>query len=162
MEDCYSPRSDFVGLAASGDVPLVGTQEADGNLKKLIEFTRDRDKSNRDWATMALGMHGPNNSEVLDALTAAAADEDCDVRAEAIEALARRSPQVALPLVARELSNPRCGFGVFEAAGIIADPSLVESLKQFDQDTDAHWIDETVREAIRACEMGSPVKAWIY
>ncbi len=162
MDDCYSPKSGFVGLAASGDVPLAGSDAAGENLKKLIDFTRDPDKSNRDWASMALGMYGPDTLEVIDALTAAADDDDCDVRAEAIEALARRRPELALPLIERELSNPQCGYGVFEAAGIIANPRLVESLKQFDRDTDAPWIDRTIRTAIKACETGTAVKAWIY
>ena len=162
MQEDYTPSSDFVGLAAGGDVPLDGSEEAASNLRRLIQFTRDEDKSNRDWATMALGMYGPDTADVLDALLHAANDSDCDVRAEAIEALARRRPQLALPLVERELRNPQCGFGVFEAAGIIADPSLVEGLKEFDQDTDAQWIDATVRDAIRACETGQPVTAWIY
>lgn len=162
MEDCYSPRSSFVGLAASGDVPLTGSKAAESNLKKLIDFTRDADKSNRDWATMALGIYGPDTPEVIDALTGAADDDDYDVRAEAIEALARRRPELTLPLVERELSKQRCGYGVFEAAGIIANPRLVGALKRFDRDTDSSWIDQTIREAIKACETGTPVKAWIY
>ena len=162
MEDDYSPKSDFVGLAATGDVPLAGSPQADRNLQRLIEFTRHPDKSNRDWATMALGQNAPDTPVVIDALIAAAEDQDCDVRAEAIEALARKGLKIALPLIARELATPRCGFGVFEAAGIVADPSLVEPLKRFDQDTDEPWIDSTIREAIKACETHSPVKAWIY
>lgn len=162
MEDCYQPTSDFVGLAASGDVPLTGGQLADDNLKRLIQFTRDEDKSNRDWATMALGMYGPETSEVLDALTAAAADVDCDVRAEALEALARRDSQLTLPLVAKELTRDRCGLGVFEAAGIIAHPSLVKGLKRFDDDCEPHRLYDTIRTAIRACETSTPVEAWIY
>ena len=162
MEESYSPQSDFVGLAATGDVPLDGSPEADSNLHRLIEFTRHPDKSNRDWATMALGQYAPDTTVVIDALIAAADDQDCDVRAEAIEALARKGLEVALPLIARELATPRCGFGVFEAAGIVADSSLVEPLRRFDKDTDEPWIDRTIRDAIQACETNTPVKAWIY
>jgi HEAT repeat protein len=109
---------------------------------------------------MALGMYGPDTEETREALMAAADDEDCDVRGEAIEALARRDPMLALPLVERDLARPECGYGVFEAAGLIADPSLVEALRNFDRDTDPH--NSTIRQAIRACEAATPVKAWQY
>lgn len=47
--DDYLPKSEFVGLAGSGGVPLAGGEFADENLKLLISFTGDPDKSNRDW-----------------------------------------------------------------------------------------------------------------
>ena len=159
-DENYTPKSDFVWLAAHEEVPLAGSAEGDANLKMLIRFTKDPDKSNRDWATMALGMYGPDTEETRRALLAAADDEDCDVRAEAIEALARRDVSLALPLVQRDLSRSPCGCGVFIAAGLIAAPSLVEPLKNFDFDSEATWIDSNVRDAIRACEEGVPVKHW--
>ena len=109
---------------------------------------------------MALGMYGPDTEETRLALLAAAEDDDCDVRAEAIEALARRDVSLALPLVERELSGSQCGYGVFIAAGLIAVPSLIEPLKNFDFESDATWIDRNIREAIRACEEGVPVPHW--
>ena len=159
-DDLYTPQSDFVWLAAHEEVPLAGSPEGDANLKMLIRFTKDPDKSNRDWATMALGMYGPDTDETRRALLAAADDEDCDVRAEAIEALSRRDVNLALPLVQRELAEARCGYGVFIAAGLIAAPSLLEPLKNFDFESEATWIDTNIREAIRACEEGIPVQQW--
>jgi HEAT repeat protein len=155
MED-YLPKSDFLALAGSGGVPLAGNKFADENLELLVSFTRDPDKSNRDWATMALGMYGPDTQITRDALIAAADDEDCDVRGEAIEALAERDASIALPLVQRDLSRSPCGYGVFVAAALIADPRLIEPLKKFDRDTDAGWMDELIRDAIRACQLGDP------
>ena len=158
MNEDYTPKSDFVALAATGDVPLSGSDLAEGNLKRLIDFTRDSDKSNRDWATMALGTYGPDIAETRVALIAAANDVDCDVRGEAIEALARRDPLLALPLVQRDLARSECGYGVFEAAGLIAHSSLVDALQAFDRDTDPH--NSTIRQAIQACLSGTPVQAW--
>jgi HEAT repeats len=160
MDDLYTPKSDFVALVASGDVPLTGSNQADGNLRLLIAFTRDEDKSNRDWATMALGMYGPDTEETRKALMVAANDEDCDVRAEAIEALARRDVNLALPLVERDLSQAECGYGVFIAAGLIAEPRLVDALRRFDCDPDPHHA--SILDAIRACQAGNPVEAWKY
>lgn len=160
MEDGYTPKSDFVALAADGEIPLSGSSEADKNLKLLIDFTQDQDKSNRDWATMALGMYGPDNVTVRAVLVRAANDEDSDVRGEAIEALARRDVELALPLVRRDLQSERCGSGVFIAAGLVADPSLVELLKAFDFDSAAPWIDSKIRDAIRACETTTPIEQW--
>lgn len=159
-DDTYTPLSDFVWLAAHDEVPLAGSAEGDANLRMLIRFTKDPDKSNRDWATMALGMYGPETEETQAALLAAANDDDSDVRAEAIEALARRDADLALPLIKRDLQRRPCGSGVFIAAGIVAEPSLVELLKPFDFDSASPWIDEDVREAIRACENGKPIENW--
>lgn len=160
MDDHYTPKSDFVALASGGHIPLSGTNEAESNLRRLIGFTQDPDKSNRDWATMALGMYGPDTDETREAPIAAADDKDSDVRGEAIEALARRDLKLALPLVKRDLQRVPCGYGVFIAAGLVADPSLVELLNSFDFDSDAPWIDENVRDAIRACETQNPIEAW--
>lgn len=159
-DDTYTPLSDFVWLAAHDELPLVGSAQGDANLKMLIRFTRDADKSNRDWATMALGMHGPDTEETRAALLAAADDDDSDVRAEAIEALARRDARLALPLIKRDLQRQPCASGVFIAAGIVADPSLVELLRPFDFDTKSPWIDEDIRDAISACKSQKPIEAW--
>ena len=155
MEDeIYSPKSDFVWPAANGEVPLGATPEGQANLKLLIAFTEDSDMSNRDFATMALAMHDADTPEIRAALLRAADDEDRDVRGEAIEGLAKRNREIALPLVQRELAQSDVGYGVFVAAAILADASLVEPLRRFDYETDSPWVDDTVREAIGACETG--------
>ena len=160
MDELYAPKSDFIWMVVNEEASLTGSEAADQNLRLLIGFTRDEEKSNRDWATMALGMHGPQTAEVRDALLAAADDEDSDVRGEAIEALARRDVNLALPLVKRELQRVPCGCGVFRAAGIVADPSLIELLKPYDFESAAPWIDSDISDAIAACEAGTPIKHW--
>jgi hypothetical protein len=154
MDELYQPDSDFVALAAHGHVPLEGNELASENLEMLVAFTRDDCKSNRDFAVMALGMYGPLTKDVLKALLLAADDPDLDVRGEAIEGVARRNAGLALPLVRRELGERECGYGVFIAAGIIADQTLVDLLKTFDGKTDASWVDDTIRDAIHACSTG--------
>jgi len=157
-DNSYTPLSDFVWMAAHDEVPLAGSAQGDANLKLLVRFTRDPDKSNRDWATMALGLHGPDTEETRAALVAAADDDDPDVRAEAIEALARRATDLALPFIRRDLQRQPCGSGIFIAAAIVADPSLVELLRPWDFDTASPWIDEDVRDAIKACETKQPIE----
>jgi HEAT repeat protein len=152
----YTPKSDFVWLVANGNAPLDGGALGDANLKTLVGFMKDPDKSNRDWATMALGMYGPDTEEVQRALIAAADDEDVDVRGEAIEALARRNANTARPFVERELSNGHCGYGIFAAASMIADPSLLKLLQPYKRKTDAPWVDSHVQQAIGACKTGVP------
>jgi HEAT repeat protein len=159
-EENYTPSSDFVWMAAHDEVPLAGSAQADANLSLLIRFTKDPDKSNRDWATMALGMYGPDTDVTTAALLAAANDADADVRAEAIHALAKRDPKSAMPLIKRDLQREPCGYGVFIAAGLLADRGLVDLLRRFDFDTASPWIDRDVRAAIAACESETPVEAW--
>lgn len=152
MEEGYWPKSDFLSMVANGEVPLTGTAGGEHNLRLLIAFTRDPDVSNRDWATMLLAQQEVDTPEVRQALLLAAQDADCDVRAEALEGLAERDKELALPLVERELSGDACGYGTFQAARLIAEPSLLPGLRRWSgRFEEASW-DELVSEAIVACQ----------
>lgn len=159
LHECYTPKSDFVALAASGDLPLVGSDEADRNLRLLIAFTSDSDVSNRDWATMTLAMQDIDTLEVRAALRAAAEDSDVDVRAEALEGLAQRDKDLALPLVHRELAREECGYGAFKAALSLAHPSLLEGLRGWAGKSGTPWIDDEIKDAIAACEAAQARRA---
>jgi hypothetical protein len=149
----YFPKSDFLCRVANDEVPLIGSNAAEHNLRLLIGFTRDPDLSNRDWATMLLAQQDIDTPEVRQALLSAADDSDGDVRAEALQGLAERDKALARPLVERELGKDDCGYGTFEAARIIAHPSLLDGLRNWTGKFPEMSWNAVVREAIAACEM---------
>jgi hypothetical protein len=151
MDEPYLPKSDFVWMAANDEVPLAGSDAGDQNLRLLIAFTRDPDVSNRDWATMTLAVQQINTSEVRDALLAAAEDDDAAVRAEALVGLVQRDKELALPLVECELKREQCAYGTFQAATLLAHPSLLEGLRGWTDQGGAPWIDAEIADAISAC-----------
>lgn len=153
LEGNYAPASQFLRMVASDEVPLSGSDMAEDNLRRLIDFTRDADVSNRDWATFLLAHVDIDTAEVRQALLAAAEDSNIDVRAEALEGLAMRDKLLALPLVERELAKDKCGLGAFEAARLIAHPALTGLLRKFHfPESDVY---NAVRAAINACEGSS-------
>ncbi len=154
MEEGYWPSSDFLCMVANDEVPLTGSAAGEQNLRLLMEFTRDPDVSNRDWATMLLSRQEIDTPEVRQVLLRAADDSDCDVRAEALEGLAERDKELARPLVERELCSDDCGYGTFEAARLIADPSLLPALRIWNGRFEESSWNELVSEAIAACEAG--------
>lgn len=148
MSEPYTPASDFLHMVIGDEIPLVGSDFADRNLRLLIAFMSDEDVSNRDWATMLLAGKDIDTVEVRKALIAAANDDEAAVRGEALEGLAERDKAIALPLVIRELQRDECGYGVFQAARIIGDPCLLDPLRAWAGEEGAPWIDD----AIAACE----------
>lgn len=157
MTELYRPASDFLEAVAADEVPLFGSDFAAANFQRLIAMTRDEDRSNRDWATLLLSQQDVDTPEVREALTIAACDEDDVVRAEALLGLAQRDRELALPFVITALSGERACMPVFEAAALIADPSLVELLRPWAQSSDDDFLDKLAREALAACESGEPV-----
>lgn len=152
MDEPYLPEADFIVMVANGDVPLTGSPMADENLKLLIAYTTDAVVSNRDWATMVLAGHAPDTPEVRAALLAATEDVEACVRGEALQGLAERDKECALPLVRRELERDQCSYATFQAAQIVADPSLLGGLRAWTGRGGASWIDDQVLVAIQACE----------
>ncbi|WP_165321879.1 lyase [Rhizorhabdus phycosphaerae] len=153
MDEPYLPEADFIVMVANEDIPLTGSVMADHNLKLLIAYTRDEIVSNRDWATMVLAGHGPDTAEVLAALLSAAEDTDACVRGEALQGLSERDRDRALPLVRRELMREECAYATFQAAHFLADASLLEGLRAWAGRGGASWINSTIEDAIRACEL---------
>ena len=152
VQEGYRPTSDFLRMVANDEVPLTGSEWAEQNLRLLISFTRDLDVSNRDWATMLLAQQEIDTADVRQALLSAAEDGDVDVRAEALQGLAERDKQLALPLVERELARDECGYGALEAARLIAHPALTSGLRNWEGKFSESWWNDLVRDAITACE----------
>lgn len=152
MAERYEPSSEFLKMVIEDDVPLEGSQQAEANLRHLIAMTRDEHVANRDWATMLLAQEEIDNPEVRKALLASANDEDDVVRAEAILGLARRDRMLALPLVRDALFTENACMAVFEAAAVVAHPSLVEALEPWVESSDCDHLDRLAREAMEACQ----------
>ncbi len=154
MEDSYEPTSEFLRHFAGGNVPLSGNEFADANLRRLIQMTRDRDLTNRDWATFILAQADVDTAAVRDALLRAATDEDEMVRAEALCGLARRDASIALPFVLAALDTGDVIAPIFEAAALCAHRSLVEPLMEFSYPTSMTYLRDLVAKALIACETG--------
>lgn len=155
MTASYEPTSEFLKAIVSGDVLLAGDEFADASLLRLIDLTRDNDRSNRDWATMLLAQQEADTIAIRTALRAAADDEDDVVRAEAICGLAARAPELALPLAARELSGETACMALFEAAETLAHPSLIDILRIWAEPSDSTMLDEAAAQALHACELAA-------
>ena len=82
----------------------------------------------------------------------AAEDKHEYVRAEAILGLARRDKALALPLLQRELRGEQVAMPLFEAAALVADPSLADDLRQFASPSGDSFLDELATKALAACE----------
>lgn len=137
------------------EVPLTGSEFAERNLQRLIELSRDKDKSNRDWATLFLAQladhDGLERPDILAALLTAADDADQDVRSEAILGLTTVKHKRALSLVARELQENNASLPIFEAAELLADPILINDLEDFQEPSEEPFVDEAARRALEAC-----------
>jgi hypothetical protein len=152
----YQPNSLFLLDILAGVVPLSGGEFGEANLARLIALTRDEDLSNRDWATFLLAQQERNTPDVREALLAAAADENEDVRAEAIWGLAHIARDLALPLVSKALAEDYATVPIFEAAELLAHPSLVDALRPFANSTGDTGLNRLVNEALSACEAAAP------
>jgi hypothetical protein len=152
MSERYEPASDFLKAVIAENVPLSDGEEAAANLRLLIAMTRDADTSNRDWATLLLSQTEIDIPEVRAALLNAAEDTVEIVRAEAILGLAQRDTKLALPLLLRELAGETATMPLFEAAELIADPILVDSLLPWTEPSGNQWLDDCALNALKACE----------
>lgn len=156
MRDRYVPPSGFLRAVIDEDVPLIGSAFATANLQRLIEMTRDKDPANRDWATLLLAQQDLDTPEVREALLRAAEDDNDAVRAEAIFGVAQRDKALALPLLQKELARKYVAMPIFEAAALVADPSLVDDLRAYAQPSGDEFLDQLALDALKACETGEP------
>jgi hypothetical protein len=152
MTERYEPPSEFLKALIDDEAPLIGGEHAQANLRHLIEMTKDEHPANRDWATLLLAQQDADTPQIRDALLAAAEDENDYVRAEAILGLAQRDKALALPLLERELSGEFVAVPLFEAAAIVAHPSLAADLRAFVDPSGNDFVDGLAVEALRACE----------
>ncbi|WP_067678836.1 hypothetical protein [Tsuneonella dongtanensis] len=152
MTDIYEPQAEFLTWVLSGDAPLTGSPFAETNLRRVIALMNDAQTANRDWATFILALAEVDGDEVRTALMAATKDVDAVVRGEALLGLAMRDRDLALPLVRRELEGDEWGSPTFEAAELLADPSLLGALRRCQGTAKKEWMNREIADAIVACE----------
>jgi hypothetical protein len=152
MTEQYEPPSDFLKALIDDDAPLTGGEHGEANLRRLVEMTRDEHPTNRDWATLLLAQQDIDTPDVRDAMLVAAEDENAYVRAEAILGLAQRDKALALPLLQRELAGAVVPLPLFQAAALVAHPSLAADLRAFADPSGDGFFDELAIEALQACE----------
>lgn len=154
MTEAYQPPSAFLQDLIAEKLPLGGSGSGKANLHSLIALTRDPDRANRDWATLLLAQLDLDTADVRQALVAAAADVDPYVRGEAILGIAQRDRAAALPFLHAALQAEAVCLQVFEAAAMVADPSLIGGLRDFTAGEE--YIDQLARAALAACEGAAP------
>lgn len=154
MNERYQPASDFLVMVVNGEAPLTGSVFAEANLCRLIDYTRDTDLSNRDWATFHLAHTDIDTLEVRTALHARLLDEDPVVQEEAMLGLARRRDHSALPLLRVWLQSRSISQDIFEAAGAFADQSLCALLHLRRPSTDDEFLSFLWNEACGSCGCG--------
>ena len=149
--DRYQPNSDFLKSVIADDIPFVG-EFGGKNLDRLIGFTEDIDRSNRDWAMLLLSQTEFDTPQVRCALFRGATDCDSDIRCEAILGLAQRNVPDAKLLVEKLLREEVVGMMAVEASGFVADSDLLPILEEL-----RSWWDvdpELLGGAIAACATG--------
>lgn len=148
------PKSDALKFFVASEAATSDAPPTEADLRLLLAMIEDEDRSNRDWAAFLLSISVLDTSEVHEALLRAAADDDPYVSGEAISGLAKRSPELALPLVQKALTADWASLQIFEAARRLAHPSLVDDLRCFLGPSENPHVDEIASEALVACEMG--------
>jgi HEAT repeat protein len=146
MPTAYAPASEFL-QGFTGDRSL-----AESDIGQLIILMRDKDASNRDWATFLIASEDFDTPAIRGALLVAARDDSENVRAEAILGLARRDPALALPLVQEALRADHAQIPMFEAAELCAHPSLIADLRVWAEPSDEPYVDKHAADALAACE----------
>jgi HEAT repeat protein len=128
-------------------------------VSTLVGLTTDRCAEVRDWATFGLRSEAEegrlDTPAVRDALAARCRDDDAEVRGEALLGLASLRDARALPHLLVELRRPLENNLVVEAAGILADHSLSEPLRDawnsMDSETQAWFDSHGFLRAYEAC-----------
>ena len=136
-------------------ISLAG-EDGTKNIRKLIAFTMDDDPINRNWAAVLLSQQDIDTEDVRGALfTQASEDSSAAARAEAILGLAQRAPDLALPLIKRELASGQVTAPFFKAAELIADKSLIVDLCGYASPSGNTHLDGLALDALHACKSAS-------
>ena len=128
------------------------------NLQQLIKLSTDEDVANRDWAALLLAqlvaLDDVRREDVKAALIIAAHDKESCVRIEAACGLVELDRPLALSVIQSELKQDTVISSVFYAAEDLADPSLVEDLREFQNSETGPNDYCKARDALEACLKG--------
>ena len=134
------------GLAGNDDPEAVAA---------LVRLSRDEDRDVRDYAVFALGSHTDLDTPALrEALYAAMADPDPEIRGEAFVGLAERGDERVKPALLEEWKADEVSVLSLEAAEVLGDPDLLPYLEEMslllDEEADEYFQDQ-LASAIIAC-----------
>ncbi|CAL2085881.1 hypothetical protein [Tenacibaculum sp. 190524A05c] len=100
-------------------------------INVLIQFTRDKTPSIRNWATFGIGsLSELDNSDIRNALWNRVNDSDFETKSEAIVGLANRKDSRIKSVITKELENGDYGTLLFEAILTIKDQDFIPLLNK--------------------------------
>ena len=117
-------------------------------ISALIEFTKQKEPSIRNWATFGIGTQiDTDNAEIRNALWNLVGDSDYDTKSEAIVGLAKRNDEKIKKVILAELQSDSFGTLLFDAILALGDddylPILNDKLQQVkneDNEINRGWI----------------------
>jgi HEAT repeat protein len=126
----------------------------------LIALSRDSDNIIRDWTSFYLGeLCIIDYPELRAALHDLLADSEPVVRGQALIGLSRRGDRSCVGAVRSELAGTYNGIWAVNAAGYLADTTLLTDLESLLRRESANlpsWHLNDFRDAIEACRSGTP------
>lgn len=136
----------------------LGGFEEQATIDALIQLAEDDDYDVRNWATFGLGsLSEADSPSIRRALLARVAEEDAEIRGEALIGLARRKEEKARAAIAKELAGKFHGNWAVSAAEIFALPEyenlLLELRERLIADEEEQRFIEDVDKAIAACKI---------
>jgi HEAT repeat protein len=151
-----------IRLAVAQAIPSVlGDPPQNAGIAALITLSGDAASDVRDWATFGLGsLLDVDGERVRRALRRRLDDPEGDTAGEALVGLARRRDRSIHAKVRALLETENVGNLIVEAAGQLADSSLVPSLERLKgsgwaKDDPRGWL---LDEALTACREGRPLE----
>ena len=134
----------------------LGGRDEPAAIDALRLLTTDADRDVRNWATFGLGSQcESDSSEIRESLVARLADDDGEVRGEALVGLARRRDERAVAAIGAELARPEVTMLAIEAAALMPSRAFVTRLRALWNSGPDH---ETLR-ALEACEAATDPSA---
>lgn len=135
----------------------LGSYDDNLAIDTLVKLATDEDDDVRNWATFELGsIHTDIDNQIIrEVLWHNVFDENHDVSGEALKGLAERK-DLRIIDVLKERLTPDCWVYEFDAAELMADPSLypyLESIQKSteNEDCDSFWI-SCLLGAMEACK----------
>ncbi len=138
---------------------LLGIENT-STINVLIEFTKDKTASIRNWATFSIGsLTELDNTDIRNALWNRVNDPNFEIKSEAIVGLANRKDSRIKSIIIKELENGDYGILLFEAILIIKDQDFLpllnknlEVAKTNEDDIKNGWVpvlENTINELIK-------------
>lgn len=132
-----------------GVASALGGREDPKSLSVLVQQSRDEDRDVRDWATFSLGsLCEVDTPAIREALSLRLADEDREIRGEAMLGLALRGDERAAAAILSELESEDVLMLAVEAAGHLTAPGFLPHLEKLSKE---YPEDQDLRAALRLC-----------